>query len=106
LEKNDAEERLAALEAVFAALAHPARRQILLAVKFRGGQLTAGQIAKRFNCAWPTTTRHLRVLEDAGLLSHESKGRARLYRVNEARLRIVKNWLNWFDEKKHTTDDG
>ena len=58
------EEKLAALDAVVAALAHPARRQILLTIHFRGAA-TAGEIAGRFAHKWPTTTRHLRVLEDA-----------------------------------------
>lgn len=48
------------------ALAHPARRQILLTLHFCGGEATAGYIAQRFAHAWPTTTRHLRGLEDAG----------------------------------------
>ena len=55
---------MAALDAVVAALAHPARRQILLTIHFRG-EATAGEIAGRFAHKWPTTTRHLRVLEDA-----------------------------------------
>jgi DNA-binding transcriptional ArsR family regulator len=93
----DPEERLRALEGVFTALAHPARRQILLAIHFRGGAMTAGEIAKRFSHAWPTTTRHLRLLEAAGLLSHEKVGRGRLYQINQSRLDVVKEWLAWFD---------
>jgi hypothetical protein len=61
---RDPRSELEALQAVFA-LAHPARRQILLTVYFRG-EMSAGQIAGRFAHAWPTTTRHLRVLESAG----------------------------------------
>ncbi len=90
-------ERLAALEAVCAAIAHPARRQILLTVHFRGGAMTAGEIAGRFEHAWPTTTRHLRVLEDAGLLAHERAGRARVYRLQRDRLAVLGEWLSWFD---------
>lgn len=78
------------------AIAHPARRQILLTVHFRGS-MTAGQIAGRFAHAWPTTTRHLRVLEDANLLAHEKVGRARVYRVRRDRLAILEDWLAWFD---------
>ena len=63
------------LDAVVAALAHPARRQILLTVHFRGGEATSGEIAGRFAHKWPTTTRHLRVLELAGLLRLEQRGR-------------------------------
>jgi DNA-binding transcriptional ArsR family regulator len=95
-EPLDAQARLAALEAVFAALAHPARRQILLTIHFRGGAMTAGEIAGRFAHAWPTTTRHLRVLEAAGLVRHDKVGRARVYRVDRARLDVVADWLAWF----------
>ena len=94
--KPDPKAQLEALEAVCAALAHPARRQILLTIHFRGGSMTAGEIAGRFSCAWPTTTRHLRVLEDAGLLRHEKRGRTRIYRIERARLAVVQEWLNWF----------
>ena len=59
--------------------------------------MTAGQIAGRFAHAWPTTTRHLRVLEDADLLAHDKVGRARVYRVRRDRLAILEDWLAWFD---------
>ena len=85
-------------EAVFAALAHASRRQILLVLRFRGGEMTAGDIAGRFACSWPTTTRHLRVLEDAGLVRVEKRGRERVYRLDLERLRTVAGgWLNAFD---------
>ena len=95
---NSAEERLAALDAVCNALAHPARRQILLTMKFRGGSMTAGDIDKRFGHAWPTTTRHLRVLEAAGLVSMKKSGRTRVYRLQAKRLEVIKEWLAWFEK--------
>jgi DNA-binding transcriptional ArsR family regulator len=82
---------------VVAALAHPARRQILLTLHFRGGVASAGEIASRFEHKWPTTTRHLRVLEDAGLLRQEKRGRARVYTLAKDRLALVVEWLAWFD---------
>jgi DNA-binding transcriptional ArsR family regulator len=90
---------LQALDVVVAALAHAARRQILLTIHFRGGVMTAGEIAGRFAHAWPTTTRHLRVLEKAGLLRHRKVGRTHEYRIQRARLELVKEWLAWFDTK-------
>ena len=90
-------EKLAALDAVINAIAHPARRQILLTLHFRGGTATAGEIAARFEHAWPTTTRHLRVLEDAGLLKHERDGRTRRYQIDRERMALVTEWLGWFD---------
>src|ERR1700676_1296045 len=85
-----------AYEAVFEALAHPARRRVLLAVSFNGGGMTGGQIAAMFAHAWQTTTRHLQVLEKAGLLSHERKGRMRIYRIERKRLALVSDWLAHF----------
>jgi DNA-binding transcriptional ArsR family regulator len=94
-------EKLAALDVVVAALAHPARRQILLTVHFRG-TATAGEIAGRFAHKWPTTTRHLRVLEDAGLLRQEKRGRTRVYSVDKTRLALVSEWLGWFEAPSPT----
>lgn len=51
-----------------------------------GGCMTEGEIAAMFEHAWQTTTRHLRVLETAGLLSHEKQGRTRIYRIQRKRL--------------------
>ena len=83
-------------EAVFGALAHPARRRVLLAVYFNGGAMSAGEIAAMFAHAWQTTTRHLQVLEAAGLLSHQRQGRMRIYRLERKRLALVSDWLAHF----------
>lgn len=91
-------EKLAALDEVVNAIAHPARRQILMTLHFRGGTATAGELAARFEHAWPTTTRHLRVLEDAGLLRHERAGRTRLYKLDRERLALISEWLGWFEK--------
>lgn len=93
-----ARRELAELEEVFAALAHAQRRQVLLVLHFHGGRMSAGEIAQRFDCTWPTTTRHLRQLEHAGLVSVEAVGRERIYRLEAERLRrVVGDWLAWFD---------
>jgi DNA-binding transcriptional ArsR family regulator len=100
LRKPDPKKRLEELDAVLSALAHPSRRHILLVVRFRGGTMTAGEIDERFQHAWPTTSRHLRVLEQAGLLVHEKRGRTRIYRVNSEKLEVVKEWLEWFESSQ------
>lgn len=96
--KQEPSDRLDAYEAVFTALAHPVRRRILLTVYFEGGSMTAGEIASMFEHAWPTTTRHLQVLESAGLLRHERQGRVRVYRLDARRLNLVRDWLAWFSK--------
>jgi len=97
--KRDSKARLDAYEAVFSALAHAARRRVLLAVYFNGGSMTAGEIASVFSHAWQTTTRHLQVLEAAGLLTHERQGRMRIYRIEQKRLKLVRDWLGHFFRK-------
>lgn len=88
-------------ETVFNALAHAQRRQILLVLRFRGGAMTAGEIAERFSCAWPTTTRHLKILEHAKLLSVRKQGRERVYMLDLPKLRTtIGKWLDWFDSQK------
>ena len=59
--------------------------------------MTAGAIADRFACSWPTTSRHLRQLEQAGLVRVEKHGRERVYSVDVEKLeRVVGGWLEWF----------
>jgi DNA-binding transcriptional ArsR family regulator len=101
-----------AYEAIFTALAHPARRRILISLNFAGGTMSAGEIAGLFGHAWPTTTRHLQLLEGAGILAHERRGRTRLYRLVPDRLALGRDWLAWFDrdpvtakEKEHDSDE-
>jgi DNA-binding transcriptional ArsR family regulator len=94
--------RVDAYESVFAALAHAARRRVLITIYFNGGSMTAGEIAAIFKHAWQTTTRHLRVLEKAGLLTQEKKGRTRIYRIQRKRLELVRDWLTHFsNDPKH-----
>ena len=82
---------------MFASLAHASRRHVLLVLHFRGGSMTAGEIAARFACSWPTTSRHLRQLERAGLIEVESRGRERVYSLNRARLQnVAGGWLSRF----------
>ena len=75
----DAAAAVEATESVFVALAHPSRRHILLTLQFRGGEMSAGEIAERFGCSWPTTTRHLNILREAELISVVRRGRERVY---------------------------
>jgi DNA-binding transcriptional ArsR family regulator len=99
LAKPDPEARLDALDALFSALGHRSRRQILMTLWFRGGTMSAGDIAGRFHVAWPTITRHLQVLEAAGLITHERRAQERLYRVEAHALKTMEEWLGWFKKR-------
>lgn len=85
-----------AYEEIFIALAHPARRLILMTLNFEGGEMCAGRIAALFEHAWPTTTRHLRVLEAARLVRCERRGRERVYVIEKKRIELARDWLAWF----------
>ena len=106
----EAEVATDAYEAIFTALAHPARRRILISLNFAGGEMNAGEIAGLFAHAWPTTTRHLQQLEAAGIVSHARRGRTRLYRLDDKRLKLARDWLDWFERDPVTArekeDDG
>ena len=97
-QRRDGRRELEDLEVVFKALAHPTRRHVLLVLHWRGGSMGAGEIAGRFACTWPTTSRHLKVLEEAGLVRSVARGRERVYELRADRLRgVVGGWLDWFD---------
>ena len=88
---------LADYDAVFGALAHKVRRTILSALYAHGGQMTSGAIAAWFEHSWPTTSQHLRVLQQAGLVSVELRGREHVYQIERDRLLgVTRNWLSQF----------
>ena len=66
--------------AVFRALADPTRREILRLL--RAAPRTSGEIAARFDSSWPTVSRHLSVLKDAGLVTAERNGQEIHYELN------------------------
>lgn len=94
--KLDGIKEIKIADEVFAALAHPMRRQILLSIHLRG-ETKAGDIAARLDCAWPTTSRHLSTLVESGLLRVEKQGRERVYMCNSALLSdVLDRWAVHF----------
>lgn len=69
---------------VFKALADPTRRQILQELK--GGERSAGDVAAQFDMAQPSVSRHLSILEAAGLIAGRREGNRILYRVEAENL--------------------
>ena len=95
--KTRGEQELEDFDLVFKALAHQSRRNILTVLRARGGTMTAGDIVSRFSFAWPTMTRHLQQLEQAGLISVDKVSREQYYTLNKDRLTaVLNNWLKWF----------
>jgi DNA-binding transcriptional ArsR family regulator len=84
-------------EVVFGALAHRARRTILSVLQASSGEMTSGAIAAWFEHSWPTTSQHLRVLQQAGLVTIELRGREHVYRLATDRLlTVTRSWLSHF----------
>lgn len=86
------------VDRVFLALAHEARRQMLILLGQSGGELPSGYLAARFPHSWPTTSRHLKVLEEAGLVDVRREGRGSNYRLNREHLdHVVAGWLHYLE---------
>src|SRR5215510_12550524 len=84
------------VDPVFMALAHEARRQILILLGQSGGELPSGYLAARFAHSWPTTSRHLKVLEEAGLVAVRRERRGSSYRLNREHVEhVVTGWLRY-----------
>ncbi len=73
------------------ALAHPSRRALLQIVRDR--ECSVGDMAAQLDLAQPTTSQHLRVLRDAGLVRVRTAGNRRLYTVDSAGLDAVREVL-------------
>ncbi len=79
---------------VFHAIAHPARRAILVTLK--EGERAASDLAEPFRMTFAAISQHLRVLEEAELVSVRRDGRQRLYRLDPRPLRDVVTWADEF----------
>lgn len=80
---------------VFQAIAHPARRQILDALA--GGEAPVNELSEPFAMSRPAVSQHLRVLREAGLVVERREGRQRIYRLDSAPLREVRDWVSSYD---------
>jgi DNA-binding transcriptional ArsR family regulator len=81
----------AQVDRAFAALADPTRRAILR--QLRSGQANVNDIASRFAISQPAISRHLRVLEDAGLIETERDGQQRLRRLSPQGLVLAQRFI-------------
>ena len=80
-----------AIETTFGALSDPTRRAVVQLLS--EGPATVSDLARPFDMALPSFTQHLGVLESAGLIRSEKKGRARVCSLNADRLRQAEDWL-------------
>ena len=76
----------------FAALAEPTRRQIL--EHLAEGELSAGDLARRFTLTQPAVSQHLRTLRDAGLVRIRRDAQRRMYSIDGQGLAQIDAWLS------------
>lgn len=82
------------LSATFAALADPTRRAIL--ARLARGEASVGELAAPFSISQPAVSKHLKVLEQAGLIKRGRAAQSRPCRLDAARLREVSDWLETY----------
>jgi len=76
---------------VFAALAHPIRREIV--ERLSGGPASVGEVTRDFGVSKPTLSRHLKMLEDAGLVSRVIDGRTHRLALRPDTLARTSEWI-------------
>jgi DNA-binding transcriptional ArsR family regulator len=81
-----------ALNLAFAALADPTRRAIV--ARLAAGEATVNELAAPFDMKQPSISKHLKVLERAGLISKSRAAQTRPCRLEPARLKEVANWVS------------
>ncbi len=82
------------LSATFAALADPTRRAIV--ARLAEGEATVGELARPFAISGPAITKHLAVLERAGLIERSRRAQTRPCRLNPAALHDAADWIATF----------
>ncbi len=95
------------LSTIFAALADPTRRAIL--ARLAEGEATVNELAEPFALSLPTVSKHLKVLQRAGLVSQGRKAQWRPCRLEAAPLHEVADWMEeyrrFWDESFDRLDD-
>ena len=79
------------LDRTFSALADPTRRAILARLAL--GEASVGELAAPFEMSLPAVSKHLKVLEDAGLLARRRAGRRHQLRLNSEPMQQVHGWI-------------
>ncbi len=82
------------LSATFSALADPTRRAIL--ARLAGGETTVTELAEPFDMSLPAVTKHLKVLEHAGLITRSREAQYRPCRLEPKSLKAATDWLETY----------
>jgi DNA-binding transcriptional ArsR family regulator len=81
---------------VFQAISDPIRREIILLVS--ENNLTLNGVAENFRISRPAISKHIRILEECGLVTINQQGRERICKINAEPLNEVYDWLAYFDK--------
>jgi DNA-binding transcriptional ArsR family regulator len=84
------------LNRVYGAIADPTRRTMLSLLA--GGEVTVGTLAERFPISFNGVSKHVKVLEQAGLVRRKVRGREHWLRLRPAPLRDATRWLDHYRE--------
>ncbi|MGC2063739.1 MAG: metalloregulator ArsR/SmtB family transcription factor [Thermodesulfovibrionales bacterium] len=84
------------LNETFSALADPTRRAIL--ARLAKGETSVTKLAEPFNVSLPAVMKHLRVLEDSGLITRKKEGRVSSCRLNASPLQNAAEWINLYEQ--------
>jgi DNA-binding transcriptional ArsR family regulator len=88
-------EQPAGLDGVFHALADPTRRAMLRSLA--AGEQNIGALAAPFRMSFAAASKHVRVLEQAGLVRRRIEGRSHVCRLNPSPLESIKEWLRFYE---------
>jgi DNA-binding transcriptional ArsR family regulator len=80
------------LDRAFAALADPTRRAIV--ARLASGDSSVGELARPFNMSRPAISKHLRVLEEAGLVQRTREGRVNRCALDARGMRPIAKWID------------
>jgi len=83
------------LDSVFHALGDATRRQMLR--DLADGERTVGQLAQPFSISLAAASKHIKALENAGLIRREVRGRTHLCRLEPRPLASAHQWLNYYE---------
>lgn len=90
-----------ALSQTFAALANPTRRAIL--ERLAAGEATVNELAEPFNMTLPAISKHIKVLERAGLITQGQKAQYRPCTIDVTPLKEISNWT---EQYRHIWEDS
>jgi DNA-binding transcriptional ArsR family regulator len=82
-------------QGIYSVIADPHRRQII--DMLAAGDKSAGEIAQQFEISRPAIVKHLRILEEHGLVEIQQVGRERKHHLTPKPLREVHDWINRYE---------